>query len=232
MLCFLCILFLPIWFLDCSLIGAVGFLKRWWPFLKDMSCHHPSAHSMRTLPAPWSLPSFSELSVSIFLGVLGYTSSETASTPIWKLLPRRIGKGQRDIQCHIPAMLFVLLLKWCSKFELALCRLGSWRAPHSFSIFLGVSRKKPLTRLLAALVSGMVLSSAEAASSSTSNGAWMLWFALQSTLQPGFCILVDTAHAVKTNTLENVEFLFSMDVRRGKKKGDVKISSIKNPRCM
>lgn len=97
---------------------------------------------------------------------------------------------------------------------------------------MGVSRKKPLTRLLAALVSGMVLSSAEAASSSTSNGAWMLWFALQSTLQPGFCILVDTAHAVKTNTLENVEFLFSMDVRRGKKKGDVKISSIKNPRCM
>lgn len=45
----------------------------------------------------------------------------------------------------------------------------------------------------------------------------MLWFALQSTLQRGFCILVDTAHAVITNTLENVEFLLNMDVRREKK---------------
>lgn len=58
-------------------------------------------------------------------------------------------EGQHGIQCHILAMLFVLLLKWCSKFALALCRLGSWRAPRSFSTFLGtfLRRKKPPTPL-------------------------------------------------------------------------------------
>lgn len=44
----------------------------------------------------------------------------------------------------------------------------------------------------------------------------MLWFTLQSILQPGFCILVDTAHVVKRNTLENIEFLFNMGVGREK----------------
>lgn len=128
-------LFLLVLFLVCRLAW-----HRWVPqlmlaFSKGEELSPSLSHSRRWLFPPRSSHSFSELPRELSLARRAGIRQQQDYLHQLEAVGQEDKEGQLAIQSHIPTMLFVLLLKWCSKFALDLCKPRSWRAPPCQCLF-------------------------------------------------------------------------------------------------